>query len=96
MTADDVMADAPDEVREYWESLPKLPGQMSAFSGGLWAMTVLLQAAVERDWSRDQLRQSVLLLMSGVLTDSGMTDEQVLDEMRVELARVRASRSVKQ
>lgn len=73
------------------DQLPELPSETAPFAAGMWAGAVLMKAATERQWPREQLRLQVLLIaagLAGVATDEQLHAElqQALDASRAHLA----------
>lgn len=74
--------------------LPELPSDIAPFAAGMWAGTVLMQAAAARRWPRDTLRMQVLLIAAGLAGDA--TDEQLHAELQQVLDASRAHLAGKQ
>ena len=76
------------------DRLPELPSELPAASAGFWAGAVLMQAATERQWPREQLRMQVLLIAAGLAGDA--TDKQLHAELQQALDASRAHFAGKQ
>ena len=76
------------------DRLPELPSDIAPFAAGMWAGTVLMQAATERQWPREQLRMQVLLIAAGLAGDA--TDKQLHAELQQALDASRAHFAGKQ
>lgn len=76
------------------DRLPELPSTIEPFAAGMWAATVLMQAATARQWPREQLRMQVLLIAAGLAGDA--TDEQLHAEVQQAIDASRAHLAGKQ
>lgn len=68
--------------------LPELPSDTQPFTAGMWAGAVLMQAATDRGWSREQLRLQMLLVTLGLAGDA--SDEQLHAELQMAIDAGRA------
>lgn len=84
----------PDGCANALDSLPSLPSGMDFAGAGLWAGSVLMQAAVDRKWDRADLRQC-LLTMAVFACLSSATDERFHADLQATLDRFRARRALK-
>jgi hypothetical protein len=69
--------------------MPELPSDTTPTAAAMWAASVLLHAAVQRSWPREELRKVLLVLCLRVGVDD-LSDAELLTEVRTVLAQLRA------
>lgn len=74
--------------------LPELPSTIEPFAAGMWAGTVLMQAAVDRGWDREQLRMQLFVMLAGLA--GAASDEALHAELQAAIDVSRAHGADKQ
>jgi len=74
------------------EHLPELPSDVDEATAGLWAATVLMRAALEREWRKHIVREVLMTLTVGVCMDD-RNDAELHDDLQACVTRMRAVRA---
>ncbi|ABE44886.1 hypothetical protein [Polaromonas sp. JS666] len=77
------------------ERLPELPSEIDPTAAGLWAASILFQAALTRGWDREKLRFLTFTLVVGVAVGD-LTDAELHAEFQTAIDAARSHGAVKQ